>query len=133
MSEKFITWKKFYSVDCEELDAQHHQILDIINDLYELMLNGKENPELKGFLDRLVQYTKSHFQREEELMKACGYPKLDEHMQLHQQMRQKTLDLRKNMSAVNAQNLLQFLKKWWINHICDTDKQYSTYIKPVRA
>jgi hemerythrin len=133
MAVKFITWKEFYSVGCRELDDQHKQILGIINDLYAALQSGREREEIKGLLDRLVQYTMDHFQREEELMEERGYSEVAQHRTVHEHMTQKTIDLRKRFGAVSGQDLLVFLKEWWVNHICGTDKQYSPYMEPVHT
>jgi hemerythrin len=131
MPATFITWKEFYSVGCQELDDQHQQVLGIINDLYGALQGGREREEIKGLLDRLVQYTEGHFQREEELMEERGYPDAAQHRTVHEQMTQKTVDLRKRFGAVRGQDLLVFLKEWWVNHICGADKQYSPYMEAV--
>lgn len=131
MPVTFITWKDFYSVGCRELDEQHKQILGIINNLYSALQSGTERENVKGLLDQLVQYTVDHFQHEEELMKEWGYPEVDQHGAIHERMTRKTIDLRKRFGTVSGQDLLIFLKEWWINHICGNDKQYSAYIEPV--
>ena len=133
MSVTFITWKEFYSVGCRELDDQHKRVLGIINDLYAALQSGREREEIKGLLDRLVQYTMDHFQREEELMEERGYPEVAQHKTIHVQMTQKTIDLRKCFGAVSGQDLLVFLKEWWVNHICGVDKQYSPYMEAVHT
>jgi hemerythrin-like metal-binding protein len=58
----YVTWQDYYSVGDTDLDAQHRQILTIINDLYEGMQKGVDSKLVKPHLDRLVQYTISHFQ-----------------------------------------------------------------------
>jgi len=133
MSVRFIIWKEFYSVGCRELDNQHKQILGIVNDLYSALQSGREGEEIKGFLDRLVRYTRNHFEREEKWMKERGYPELDGHRTIHKRMTQQTADLRKRFDAVSGQELLVFLKQWWLNHICQVDKQYSAYMEPVHT
>lgn len=133
MPVTFITWKEFYSVGCRELDDQHKQILGIINDLYSVLQSGRERDEIKGLLDQLVQYTMDHFQREEELMEEWGFPEVAQHGTIHEHMARKTIDLRKRFGTVRGQELLVFLKEWWINHICGIDKQYSAYMEPVHT
>jgi len=131
MPATFITWKEFYSVGSRALDGQHRQILGIINDLYTASQSGTEREEIKGLLDRLVQYTVDHFQREEELMKECGYPELAQHKNMHQRVTEKTIDIRKHFGRVSGQELLACLKEWWLNHICGTDRQYGPYLEAV--
>lgn len=131
MSATFITWRESYGVGCRELDDQHSTILAIINDLYLTLQSGKEREAIKGLLDRLVQYTVDHFQREEELMEEFDYPELAQHKELHERMTEKTIAFRTHFCETTAKDLLVFLKKWWVSHICQTDKQYSPYMEAV--
>ena len=65
-------WK--YSVNIASIDAQHQKLFAIADELHEAMRNGQAGPVLAKTLDRLVQYTKTHFANEEGLMKIHGYP-----------------------------------------------------------
>jgi hemerythrin len=71
-----ITWKEFYSVGDPSLDAQHQQIIGVINELYEAMEKKSTQQVIKPILDCLVNYTFEHFKREEETMEAVEYPDL---------------------------------------------------------
>ncbi|MGD0654714.1 MAG: bacteriohemerythrin [Thermoguttaceae bacterium] len=124
-----ITWKDFYSVGDPSLDAQHQQIVGVINELYEAMEKKSAQQVVKPILDHLVKYTFEHFKHEEETMEAVEYPDLIEHKALHDKMRQKTLDLQENADFVTGHNLLAFLKQWWIGHIQTEDKKYAPYLE----
>jgi len=60
----YVPWKDLYSVGEDTLDAQHRQILALINDLYDARNAGREYADLAALLDRMVLYTMSHFQHE---------------------------------------------------------------------
>jgi hemerythrin-like metal-binding protein len=124
-----ITWKDFYSVGDPSLDAQHQQIVGAINEIYEAMEKKSTQQVVKPILDRLVKYTFEHFKHEEETMAAVEYPDLIEHKALHDKIRQKTIDLKDNADFVTGQNLLLFLKEWWMGHIQTEDKKYSPYLE----
>lgn len=124
-----IIWKDFYSVGDPSLDAQHQQMIGVINELYEAMEKKSAQKVIKPILDRLVKYTFDHFEHEEEAMLAVEYPDLIEHKALHDKIRQKTLDLKDNADFVTAQNLLAFLKEWWMGHIQTVDKKYAPYLE----
>jgi hemerythrin-like metal-binding protein len=124
-----ITWKDFYSVGDPSLDAQHQQMIGVINELYEAMEKKSTQQVVKPILDRLVKYTFEHFKREEEAMEAVEYPDLVEHKALHDKIRQKTLDLQENADFVTGHNLLAFLKQWWVGHIQTVDKKYAPYLE----
>ncbi len=124
-----ITWKEFYSVGDPSIDAQHQQIVGIINDLFDAMEKKSAQEVVKPILDRLVKYTFEHFKHEEEVMAAAEYPDLVEHKALHDKIRQKTLDLQENADFVTGHNLLAFLKDWWLGHIQTEDKKYAPYLE----
>ncbi len=124
----YIAWKPYYSVGDPSLDAEHQQIIKLVGELYASIAAGRENTKTKEILDQLVQYTITHFRHEEHAMRECGFANFDAHKAVHDRMRQRTLDLRTNMSLVTAQDLLRFLKDWWLNHIQVNDKEYAPYI-----
>lgn len=123
----YAAWKPYYSVGDSSLDAEHQEILTLIDDLYSEITVGKENARTKKQLDRLVQYTLSHFQHEERIMHELGFPGFAAHKIEHERMRQRTLELRASFTLLKAADLLRFLKDWWTNHIQVEDKSYSSY------
>jgi hemerythrin-like metal-binding protein len=124
----YITWKPYYSVGDPALDVEHQEIIKLIDELYVSMATRRENVKTKEVLERLIQYTFTHFKHEEEAMRECGYPNLADHKAVHDRMRQQTLDLRENIGLVMGRDLLHFLKDWWTNHIQAEDRQYAPYM-----
>jgi hemerythrin len=124
----YITWKNDYSVSESSLDAQHRQIVELLNELHAAMQRGIDHQSVKPLLDRLVQYTVNHFQAEEKLLLAHQYPDYVQHKALHDKMRQRTMGLRDNAGLVTGRDLLVFLKEWWCNHIQEQDKKYTPYL-----
>jgi hemerythrin len=124
----YVSWKSHYSVGENSIDAQHRQILAILNDLYVAMDTGREHEELKRLLDRLVLYTMTHFEHEEEIMRACAYPDFENHKAEHDQMRRRTTGLHANVNLMTGRDLLSFLKDWWCNHIQAEDQCYIPYL-----
>ena len=128
----YVSWKDHYSVGEGSLDAQHRQILSLVNDLYEARSAGREYADLAVLLDRMVLYTMNHFKHEEQIMQACGYPDFDDHKAQHDRMRRRTAGLRTNVTLVTGRDLLAFLKQWWTNHIQAEDKCYVPYLSVAR-
>ncbi len=125
---KLLAWNAYYSVGHPCLDEEHQRIIKLIDDLYVAIAAGQENARTRQTLDALVHYTMTHFDHEEQVMQECGYPDLLAHKALHDQMRQRTLDLRDNVNLVTGRNVLFFLKDWWTNHIQAEDKEYTRHL-----
>ena len=129
----YITWKDYYSVGDSSLDAQHKEIIKLINKLYAAMEEAAERRAAKQILDRLSRYTAGHFRYEEGVMREMGYPDRQAHAAEHEQMRQRTADLRPRLGLVTAREVLQLLKGWWLGHIQGEDKKYTPYLRTAVA
>jgi hemerythrin len=125
----YVAWKPFYSVDDPSLDAQHKQIIEMINELYAAVEQAENRPAPKRLLKRLRQYTMAHFEAEEEVMQRLDYPGLAEHKALHDRLRRRTADLEAHPDAITGRDVLQFMKEWWLEHIQGEDKKYAPYVK----
>ncbi len=124
----YIKWKDFYSVNDSLLDAEHKEIIECINELYAAWQDPTQVAVTKEVLDKLVQYTQTHFKHEEERLKEAGFPLLAAHKALHDDMRRRTIDLRTHLTLLTARDVLVFLKDWWLEHIQGEDKLYSSYM-----
>ena len=129
MSEKalFIHWQESYSVGHPVLDRQHRFVIDAVNELYGLLRNGETPVVLKDVLERLDRYTRTHFTFEEKLLESAGYPDLDNHRALHQEMRDKSW--RGSLGAESAEEIFGYLKEWWLNHILRHDMEYARFLR----
>jgi len=129
----YVAWKEFYRVGEKSLDAEHRQIIRIINEVYQAIEQNTDRKVVAPILDELVQYTTAHFTHEEAAMRAHGYPEFARHRAIHERLRQRTADLRENAELVTARDLLHFAKQWWLEHIQEKDKQYGPYLKEPAA
>ena len=129
----YIVWKDFYSVNNPLLDSEHKQIIEYVNELYTAMNSPSDSAAKKRVLERLVQYTQTHFDHEEKIMQEVDYPDLAAHKALHDDMRRQTIGLRTHLTLVTARDVLVFLKEWWLGHIQGEDKKYASYVEPAAA
>ena len=125
----YVTWKHFYSVGDPFLDAEHKQILGIINELYDAVAQGQDHALRKPVLSTLLQYTLAHFKHEEQAMADHEYPDFARHKAAHDKLRRRTRDFVDNVDLLTGRDLLRFLKDWWLGHIQEMDKQYQPYME----
>ena len=124
----FLAWKDYYTVHEPSLDAEHKQIIELIDSLYLAMQRRADQHVIGDVLERLVRYTMTHFGHEENQMREVGYPELDAHKACHDRMQERTLELRTQWDAASAPEVMRFLKDWWVNHIQGDDKRYAPFM-----
>jgi hemerythrin-like metal-binding protein len=84
-----------------------------------------------NIVDRLVQYTATHFAHEERLMRTHEYPDLALHQAEHEAMAAKAIGFRTEFKAGRAalsMDMLRELESSITGHIQSSDLQYSTFI-----
>ncbi|MCK5665326.1 MAG: hemerythrin family protein [Thiotrichaceae bacterium] len=127
-AKRYLVWDDAYSVGVEEMDNDHKKLINLINQLQTSVdyYTGKEF-ELKA-LDELVDYTKTHFKKEEKLLEESDYADLASHKIQHTQFIEKinqAAEDYKNNADATIVDTLKFLREWLINHINGTDKEYT--------
>ena len=126
----FIDWSQQYSVGVRQFDDQHKKLIALVNELHEAMKSGKGKEVLAHVLGELVSYTRTHFKAEEQLMQIHAYPDAAAHRQLHEELTEKAVALKRDLEAGNSMltlPVMDFLKTWLQNHIMGTDKKYTAF------
>lgn len=128
----FIAWDRNMSVGIHDLDEDHRKVFELINELHEAIMAGHKREILEAVLDRLMEYTMTHLEREEEMLKQTGYADLIEHQEQHRRMVRRVQDVRGRFDdgsvAQLSLELRSFLQNWWILHIQGVDKKYGPFL-----
>ncbi len=128
----FLEWSEKYSVGIRAIDAQHRQLVELLNGLHDEMLAGKGSQVIGRILDALLDYSNSHFVDEESLMAEYQYPTLAQHREEHTQLTEQVIEFQERMrkgEIVLSVPVLQFLKDWLTHHILQTDMMYSPFLR----
>ncbi len=91
-----IMWSDDYSVGVDCLDTDHISLIGIINQIDEATRFKADRAVISGLLKALIDHTRTHFRREEALLRSKGYNGLEEHKALHRAMADKLVRLRKD-------------------------------------
>ena len=126
-----VQWSEKFSVGVKELDQQHQQLIKMLNRLISTRETTDTRSEtISDILLAMTRYAQKHFKTEEDLMKAYGYPYLEEHKQEHRAYRKKTVDLSMATTfGIDAvpEILLAYLFDWWTHHILEQDMKYKPF------
>ena len=131
MGIPFVVWKEEYEVGHADLDAHHRRLIEIINTLYETAAAGASEKRLDETMREMEGYARLHFQAEEEVLEGLGYPRLPQQQKAHESYLSRLDELKASFNLPTgalSQETLEFLKKWWLNHIIAMDREYSAYI-----
>ncbi len=114
------------------MDQQHKRLVALVNELFEAMQRGSGNQGAAKVLRGLLDYTRTHFRTEEDLMKAHSYPGFVAHKKQHDDLTEQTMDLSKAAQEGRltvAIDTSKFLKEWLATHIMGSDKLLGTYLQ----
>jgi hemerythrin-like metal-binding protein len=120
-----IEWNDRYEVGHAEMDADHKELFERINEL----LAVSDAVSLMRCAMALRQHAQAHFAQEEAVMRGVNYPRLDLHIREHSYL----LSELNEVTACVAQNTLKqdeleyFLFDWLLNHINTWDTDLATY------
>ena len=127
-----IIWNESYSVGVKELDEQHQQIIKMVNRLIKEKDIKVNSETISDVLTELTQYAEFHFEKEEEYMEKYDFPGYLAHKQLHKTFRLQVVTFAIETMADKKtipDEVLEYLKSWWMNHILESDMEYKNYFE----
>ena len=111
-SKDFITWNKEYEISTPEINSQHKEFIVILNKIAKSCIGHVDQQTITSMLAELREYTLSHFEYEEKVMRESNYPKLDNHILNHEILLKREEYLIKSNAELNflfTPKMLQFL------------------------
>ena len=90
----FLTWSNEFSTGVATYDAEHKQLIAMINDLHDSMMVGAAKSKLGKVLDGLITYTVEHFNHEERVLTRYDYPGLADHRHQHELLKKQVQEFR---------------------------------------
>ena len=131
-----LKWGEKYLTGVEKFDAEHQQLIERLNTLYEEIFEcttlDAERRLTEDVLSDLLDYVNVHFQGEEELMEKLNYPEYEEHKKAHLFF---NAEVRRLLAQHESGELalsfpvFVFLKEWIETHIMVVDKRYGEFFK----
>ena len=125
-----IAWDESFSVGVRVLDAQHKQIVIMVNTLIEMNEAKVDSEIISDTLTKMTKYAIDHFEREEQYMLEYSYPEYSIQKKQHQEFKRKTVDFCMETMAHKVTvptEIFSYLKLWWTNHILQEDMKYKKY------
>ncbi|NMP30624.1 bacteriohemerythrin [Thalassotalea sp. M1531] len=128
---RLLHWQDKYSIGIEEADRQHKKMVEMMNEAHIMSHQNRSSAAIANALSALLEYTKVHFEWEENFFDNHGYPKGEEHKASHQKL---VSELEQHMdkikvsepTAIDAE--MEQLNQWLIKHIEHSDRDYARHV-----
>ena len=129
-----IAWNEALAVGVVEIDEQHQQWIQRLNDVTAAMAAHIGPVQLGKTLEFLVDYTQQHFATEETLMAAAEYPGLPAQIAQHKELTVTLQDLLRDFEEEGATQKLAetvntYLGNWLLTHIREQDLKFGAFLK----
>jgi hemerythrin len=126
-----IAWSESMSVKVQEIDLQHQQLINLINELNDAMHRGDGQGGLGNLIAGLADYAVMHFATEEKYFRQFGYADSVAHIAEHRKFvddvsrfKQGFDEGRRGVSV----DVLRFLSDWLRKHILGSDMNYAAFM-----
>jgi len=130
----FFNWDEKFSMNIEEFDAHHKELISLFNDVYEKVFEctdlDAERELTQQTLHNLSEYISYHFAAEEKLMIKFDYPGYVEHKQQHDYYMNEVskLEIEHEQGGIALSfTTFSLLKDWISKHILGTDREYEKF------
>jgi hemerythrin len=126
-----IVWDDQMKVGNREIDADHRELISIINEFQQGVLRASgevDDRRMQIILERLQSYASDHFAREEYIQAVAKYDGYEENRRHHQALRRSLAEYidKYNSGALGdlrtaAERMSSFLDTWFLDHIVKID------------
>jgi hemerythrin len=128
-----VNWRDEWDVGIASVDAQHHEMADILNELEAAVAAGASHAVTLAILTKLFRFTEAHFAHEQYLFRKANYPAADLHTRRHGFLK---LILKRISETLESWrdpftdgNELRFLRSWLMDHIRNDDQAFANYVR----
>lgn len=122
-----LIWHDHFRSGNQTLDSQHQGLFDDSNKLLAAILSERSDDEIAAAVDTLMRDMVLHFQDEEEILLAVGYPHAAEHAVLHAALVHSAVELVEQFrsGSLDIGALFQFLARDFVaKHMLGEDREF---------
>ncbi len=130
-------WKDKYKIGVPQIDAQHEELFARVTAFVETLRSDKEwdvkIASVNETLNFMKDYVVTHFHDEEAYQEEIGYPQLEQHKKIHNDMVDYVGMISEKCAEGGYQEIImqQFAGKlvtWLVNHVVADDQKIADYV-----
>ena len=131
---KHISWDDSLDVDVEEINDDHHKLVDLFNLLNQAVEDGDPIDYVDAVLEELITCTIWHFRHEERLMLRYRYDGMEAHKGAHNDLIEGVRAMQQMLRDENrlpTNDDFEYLSEWLTRHIVGQDMRLGFYLAGV--
>ncbi len=119
-----IEWKEQYSLGVPDVDYEHRELIELINELYASVSGEATDVTVLDFLGELYTRIAAHFALEEKIMRESHYDEYLDHKTDHERLLDDIRDLMDDYEDgvyVDVERFGKRLDAWFSEHFQSRD------------
>ena len=128
-------WESEYSVGVKEIDDQHIELMEKINDLISRSINNPDDGVrcFEEMMNAVIERSEIHFRTEENLLQKTDYKVFEDHKKEHDELMAKVESIKSEIKKMKVKsdlyNLTTSFREWFLSHILLYDKEARDSLK----
>lgn len=120
-----IEWRKEFETGIADVDHEHRELVDLINELHEAVRVDADRDTISNFLGEVFARISAHFALEETVMRKHRYDEYEAHKAEHEKLLDEIRDIMDahevSDSADYQSTLSTTIRDWFVNHFKNKD------------
>jgi hemerythrin-like metal-binding protein len=125
-------WNQIFELGLPEVDDDHREMLTIMKSI-EAAASTEDFDLCSDLLDKLVETTKSHFRREENLLEEAGYPDVHLHAKCHAELIDQASQLKAICKPIKSREKFEDfswkLFQLFLDEVVSGDLHFKSYLQ----
>ena len=138
-SVKAIKWNDSLRIDNGVIDEDHKYLIELCNEFIRMGKEFESPGQAHDLLDKLHEYTSTHFRREEHLQAKVNFPEADTHKIEHRDIERHLSNVKALLRNADPDTLHEIsnktaalLRAWLTSHILKHDTRMRYYIDEIQ-
>ena len=127
-----IEWKDSYAIGVPAVDAEHRELIELINEVNRRLEAGEQGMTVSNFLGEIFARISAHFALEERIMRERGYDQLGPHKADHERLLDIIRDIMDDYEDHNVYDpatLGSRLNDWFSEHFRTHDARLHRHLQ----
>ncbi len=126
-----IEWRDEFKIGIEEVDFEHQELIELINELYSETKEADSSMSVIYFLGEIYAKISAHFALEEKIMSDLKYDQYEDHKEDHEQLLDGIMDIIDEFAGVptlDEEIFADRLNNWFTQHFSTKDARMHKFL-----